>query len=127
MKQLTIVGRILFALPFGLMGLNHFFMYSYMEGIATTFIPGGGWTVILTGLALIAASVSIISKKFIQTSCLLLALLLLIFVVTIHAPGLWSNDHQRFLFALFGVFTNVALMGGALFIAGIYKEKDSEK
>ncbi|MCX6251630.1 MAG: DoxX family protein [Bacteroidetes bacterium] len=126
MKHLTNIGRILFALPFGLMGLNHFLMYSYMEGISTTFIPGGGWTVIMTGLALIAASVSIISKKFIRTSCLLLALLLLIFVLTIHVPGLFSPDHQRFMFALFGLFTNVALMGGALLIAGIYKEKSSE-
>jgi putative oxidoreductase len=127
MKQLTTIGRILFGLPFGIMGLNHFFMYNYMEGMASTFIPGGGWTVIMTGILLIAASVSIISKKFIQTSCWLLALLLLIFVVTIHVPGLFNEDPQRLIFALFGVITNVALMGGALFIAGIYKEKETEK
>ena len=70
MKHLTTAGRILFALPFGIMGLNHFIMYNYLVGIASTFIPGGGWTVIIAGLALIAACISIIVKKFIQLSCL---------------------------------------------------------
>lgn len=127
MKHLTTIGRILFALPFGIMGLNHFFMYNYLEGIASTFIPGGGWTVIMAGLALIAASISIILKKFIRISCLLLALLLLIFILTIHLPALFNATTEKFDFAFFGLFTNTALMGGALFIAGIFKENASEK
>jgi len=124
MKHLTSAGRILFALPFGVMGLNHFLMYDYLVGIASTFIPGGGWTVIITGLALIAACFSIILKKFIQLSCLLLALLLLIFILTIHVPALFNPDPAKFNFAFFGLFTNVALMGASLFIAGIYREKE---
>ena len=124
MKYLSTLGRILFALPFGIMGLNHFLMYNYLVGIASTFIPGGGWTVIMAGMALIAACISIILKKFITLSCLLLAVLLLIFILTIHLPGLFSPNQEKFDFAFFGLFTNLALMGASLFIAGIYREKE---
>jgi putative oxidoreductase len=124
MKHLTTAGRILFALPFGIMGLNHFLMYDYVVGIASTFIPGGGWTVIITGLALITVCISIILKKFIPFSCLLLAVLLLTFILTIHIPALFDANPEKFNFAFFGLFTNLALMGASLFIAGIYKEKE---
>ena len=129
MKHLTTAGRILFALPFGIMGLNHFLMFNYLVGISSTFIPGGGWTVIIAGLALIAACISIILKKFIPLSCMLLAVLLLIFILTIHIPALFDANPEKFNFAFFGLFTNLALMGGSLFISGIYGEKEvkSEK
>jgi len=126
MKHLTTAGRILFALPFGIMGLNHFIMYNYLVGIASTFIPGGGWTVIIAGLALIAACISIIVKKFIQLSCLMLAVLLFIFVLTIHIPALFDANPEKFNFAFFGLFTNLALMGASLFIAGIYRDKEAK-
>lgn len=119
MKHLTTIGRILFALPFGILGLNHFFMTSYYAGTATTFIPGGGVTVILTGIALIAASISIIAKKFIQLSCLLLALLLLVFICMIHIPQLFSPDKTIGTVAMIELFKDTALMGGALMIAGM--------
>ena len=91
MKYLTTIGRILFALPFGIMGLNHFLMTSYYVGMMSTFIPGGGYTILITGLALIAACISIIAKKYVQLSCLLLAILLFLFILTIHIPGLFDQ------------------------------------
>jgi putative oxidoreductase len=134
MKYLTTIGRILFALPFGIMGLNHFIMKSYYLGMVSSFIPGGGYTIIITGLALIAACISIIAKKYIQISCLLLALLLLIFILTIHVPGLFDttlltigNMHPAVsTLAFIELMKDMSLMGGALMIAGIYKEKTNE-
>jgi putative oxidoreductase len=120
MKHLTTIGRILFAIPFGILGLNHFLMYSYYAGIATSFIAGGGFTVIITGLALIAASISILANKFIKISCLLLALLLLIFICAIHIPQLFSPEQAISTMAMIELFKDTALMGGALMIAGMY-------
>jgi len=121
MKHLSTIGRILFALPFGILGLNHFLMYSYYVGIVSSFIPGGGFTVIITGLALIAACISIIIEKFVRLSCLLLALLLLIFIVTIHIPMLFDTSMATM--ALIELFKDTSLLGGSLLIAGIYGEK----
>ena len=123
MKQLAIIGRILFALPFGILGLNHFFMYNYYVGMVSSFIPGGGFTVILTGLALLAASIAIITKKLIRLACLLLALLLLIFICTIHIPGLFEPALANT--AMIELLKDTALLGGALLIAGLYKETEN--
>ena len=124
MKHLTTIGRVLFALPFGILGLNHFFMYNYYVGMVSSFIPGGGFTVVITGLALIAACIAIVFKKFIQIACMLLALLLLIFICTIHIPGLFEPVNANM--ALIELLKDSALMGGALMIAGMYKEENGD-
>jgi uncharacterized membrane protein YphA (DoxX/SURF4 family) len=135
MKYLTTIGRVLFALPFGIMGLNHFLMTSYYVGMMSTFIPGGGYIIIITGLALIAACISIIAKKYIQLSCLLLALLLFLFIITIHIPGLFDSTQITILnmntrvstLAFIELMKDASLMGGALMIAGIYRNEKTEE
>jgi putative oxidoreductase len=121
MKKLTIIGRILFALPFGILGLNHFLMVNYYSGILTSFIPGGGFSVLLAGFAMIACSVSIIFEKFVKISCLTLAGLLLIYILTIHIPQLFNPATSTM--AMIELLKDTALMGGSLIIAGLYKKE----
>ena len=66
MKKITTVGRILFAIPFAIFGFNHFLMTDYYLGMLTSFIPLGAYTIILTGIMMIAVSISIIFKKFVK-------------------------------------------------------------
>jgi len=66
-----------------------------MVGYVPSFIPGGVFWVYLVGLALIAAAVSIIIQKKAKLACLLLAILLMIFVLTIHLPGLFNDNPIR--------------------------------
>lgn len=122
---LTTSGRILFALPFGIIGINHFIVSDFFNGMLTSFIPGGGFMILFTGACLIAASISIILKKYIKLSCLLLALLLLIFILTIHIPQLFEPDKAQI--AFMHLLKDTALMGGALIIAGIYKDDAKEE
>jgi len=124
MKNLTTIGRILFALPFAVFGLNHFIMADFFIGMLNSFIPGTSFTIILTGLALIAASISIIFKKYIKLSCMLLAILLFIFIVSIHIPKLF--DETTRIMSMFALLKDTALMGGALMIAGIYQKGENE-
>lgn len=121
---LTTAGRILFALPFGIIGINHFVVSEFFKPFLSSFIPGGAFTILLTGTCLIAASISIILKKYIKLSCLLLALLLLIFILTIHIPQLFEPANAQF--AFMQLLKDTGLMGGALIIAGIYKEEKAE-
>jgi uncharacterized membrane protein len=122
MKNLTSVGRILFALPFAVFGINHFIMLDYYLGIITSFIPLGAYTIILTGIMLIAVSISIIAKKFIRFSTILLAILLFLFIVTIHIPHLIEGNDQTI--TLIALLKDISLMGGSLMISGIYAEED---
>jgi putative oxidoreductase len=122
MKKITTIGRILFAIPFAIFGINHFLMLDYYMGMLTSFIPLGAYTIILTGIMLIAASISIITKKFVKFSTLLLSILLFIFIVTIHIPHLFIDpDITATLIAL---LKDISLMGGSLMIAGIYSDAD---
>ena len=122
MKKNTTLGRILFAIPFAIFGINHFLMTDYYLGMLTSFIPLGAYTIILTGIMLIATSISIITKKYIKQATLLLAFLLFIFILTIHIPHLFNGiDKTATLIAL---LKDISLMGGSMMIAGIYSESD---
>lgn len=121
MKSLATIGRILFALPFGIIGLNHFLMTDLFLGMMSSFIPGGGYTILLTGTLLIVASVCIILNKFIKVICFSLAGLLLLFILTIHIPGLFTVHFQT---ALIGLLKDTGLMGGALIIASYYRPQE---
>ena len=126
MKNLSIIGRILFALPFGIIGLNHFLFTEIYLGMLTSFIPEGVFTIFLTGAVLIGASISIIFNKYIKTACFILAALLLIFILTIHIPGLFSPDLKTTQFALMELLKDTGLMGGALMIAVYYDKINIE-
>lgn len=125
MKKITTTGRILFAIPFALFGINHFLMMDYYMGILTSFIPLGAYTIILTGLMLISASISIILKKFVKFSTILLASLLFIFIVTIHIPHLFIEADRTT--SIIALLKDISLLGGSLMIAGIYSEEEEPK
>ncbi len=114
MKKLAVLGRILFALPFGIMGLNHFLMTNVFIGMMSSFIPGGAFTVLLTGALLIVGCISIILNKNMKIACFGLAALLCIFIITIHIPGLCTPNWQ---IALVELLKDTGLMGGAIMIA----------
>lgn len=125
MKKLAVLGRILFALPFAIMGLNHFMMTSVFLGMMSSFIPGGAFTILVTGALLIIASISIMLNKFVKTACFWIAGMLLVFIITIHIPGLFTANWE---IALIELLKDIGLMGGAIMIAAyfeVHKEEDA--
>ena len=109
-------GRILFAIPFAVFGLLHFIYGSNMAGIVPSWLPGAIFWVYLTGLAMIAAAVALITKKQIFLASILLAVLMLIFVLTVHLPSALSGGQMS------GLLKDFALGGAALMIAGVFKQ-----
>jgi uncharacterized membrane protein YphA (DoxX/SURF4 family) len=125
MKKLTTAGRILFALPFAVFGINHFLMIDYYMGMLTSFIPQTAYVMILTGIMLIAASISIISGKFIKLSTIMLSVLLFLFIITIHIPHLFSETDKTV--TIIALLKDISLMGGSLMIAGIYSDGEETR
>jgi uncharacterized membrane protein len=125
MKKLTTIGRILFAVPFAIFGINHFLMTDYYVGMLTSFVPRGAYTIVIVGILLIAASLSILSKKYVKFSTLMLACLLFVFIITIHIPHLIHDADKTV--TIITLLKDISLMGGSLMIAGIYSEDDPEK
>ena len=124
MQALTsTVARVLFALPFGIFGLLHLMSGPNMAGMVPSWIPGGVFWVYLTGLAHIAATVSILIQKKAKLASLLLAAMLGVFVLTIHLPGIFgAADEMGRMMSMSGFLKDVALTGGALAFAGLAKD-----
>lgn len=120
MKNLSTIGRLLFGIPFAIFGINHFLFLNFYIGSVSSFIPLGPYTIILTGIFLIMASISIIINRYVRISAILLAIMLFIFIITIHIPGLFNPETWQF--ALIELLKDTSLMGGSLMIAGMVTE-----
>ena len=110
------VARILYAVPFLIFGLNHFMNANMLKGMVPSFVPIPIFWVYLIGLALIAAAVSILTKKYTRLACLSLAALLMVFVLTMHIPGLM--DEKTMMLSMMNMLKDTALSGAALMFAG---------
>ncbi len=110
------IGRIIFAIPFGVFGLLHLFMADAMSGMVPHYVPGGVIWVYLTGLCFIAACIAICANIWVRPAGICLAILLAVFVLTIHVPGLLGPNMGA---SLTNFLKDFALIGGALMVAGI--------
>ena len=112
MKALTTtVPRYVFAIVFIIFGLLHFIGGESMAGMVP--IPGGAIWVYITGVAMLAAGVSFIIKKYDYLAGLLLAALLVIYVLSIHLPSLMGGNEM----SMSQVLKDLALAAGALMVA----------
>jgi putative oxidoreductase len=108
-----IVGRILFGAPYAMFGINHFMALDAMAGAVPTWVPGGGqFWVAFTGLCMIAASISIVIDRGVRVAGPLLALLMIVFAMTLHLPAFLAGDQME----MSSILKNVALAGGALLV-----------
>jgi uncharacterized membrane protein len=87
-------------------------------------IPGGITWVYVIGVAFILAALAFISNKFVKIAGYLLALLLLVFVFTIHLPNYTqSGDPEMRQEAFINMLKDIALAAFALHIAGSADKK----
>ena len=121
MDALPKVGRFLFALPIAAFGALHFMMSDAMAGMVP--IPGGVIWVYITGLALLAAAVSIITGKHSVLATRLLGLMLLIFAVSIHLVAVIGGDQA----AMSMFLKDAALAGGAFVLSGVFSSEEAAR
>lgn len=107
------VAEIIFALTLIVFGINHLRAGEGMAGAVPTFIPGGVIWVYITGAAFILAAIAIFINRYKTLACYLLALMLIIFVITIHLPAI-SGDASGM--ALTSALKDTAIAMGAILI-----------
>src|SRR2546421_4669385 len=113
MKVLTTtIARILFAIPFAIFGILHLMNADKMAGYVP--IPGGAFWMYFTGVALIAAAVSMVTRKLVKIAAIGLAVFLLLTIILIQIPGL--SNPQMAQMAMTGLLKDTSLLGGALLI-----------
>lgn len=87
------IAEIIFALVIGYFGVMHFTSTDMLAGAVPSFMPGDAKTwVYVTGAGHILAAIAIITGIMKTLACYLLAIMLLIFVFTIHLkPAMDGN------------------------------------
>lgn len=112
----TVVARVLFALPFGVFGVFHLMYADKMAAVVP--VPGALFWIYFTGIAMIAGCIALITKIQGKWAALGIALLLLLYIVFIHGPGLSDPARQQLDTAQ--ILKNISLLGGALTWAGLF-------
>ena len=119
-----LLGRIFFSIPFLAFGLMHFTSANQLATIVPSWLPGGILWVYLTGITELCAVASILTGKYTRVVGQLLALQLLIFVATMHVPGLLNaaDDMMKQMF-MTNILKDLGLVGGALLMSHIYADR----
>ncbi len=118
MKNLGLIGKILYALPLVGFGFGHLGNAGAMAGMVPSWIPGGAFWVYLTGIALLLAAISIIINKKAKLATMLLGVMLLIFALTIHLPGMLGGNEA----SMPSFMKDLAMAGAAFFISAHSKD-----
>ncbi len=115
-KHLLTLGRVFFAVPFLIFGVNHLMMADAMASIVPGFLPYATFWVYFTGLALVAAALAILLKRYVKWACYGLAIFLLLTMFTIHFVGIMNGDMMM---PMVGFLKDMGLLGGALLLSSI--------
>ncbi|MFQ5445375.1 MAG: DoxX family protein [Saprospiraceae bacterium] len=115
MNAVLNLGKYIFAIPFAVFGVMHLMNADAMAGMSPF---GGAIVVYITGVALIAAAVSIIIGKMDKLATTLLALFLILTTLLVHAKGL-SNaaDEMASAASMGNLLKDLALAGAAMLYA----------
>jgi uncharacterized membrane protein len=116
----TLVSRIailVYSLVLIVFGLGHFANASKMAGMVPSFLPGGVIWIYLSGAALLLAAIAFIINKQVRLAGYLLGVLLLIFVLTIHLPGMMNaKDEMMKMGSMGNLLKDLAIAAAAFYI-----------
>jgi uncharacterized membrane protein YphA (DoxX/SURF4 family) len=121
MKRLQKAGKWFFVSMFAIFGLLHFGPLKFSLPYIPSYLPYPVFWVYFSGVCLISFSLSAWIGKLDKLAALLLALMMVLFILTIHIPGALEGDF----FQTIGIFRDTAMMGAALMYADKYARDDS--
>lgn len=116
-------GRYIFCIPLIMFGVNHLTKADMMAAMVP--IPGGVFWVYLTGVAMLAAAVAIITnfKGLGSLAAFLAGVLILVYVATIHVPGvIKAKDEMSRMMPMLATLKDLGMVGGAWAISLLMRE-----
>ncbi|HET8860964.1 hypothetical protein [Marivirga sp.] len=116
MKNIILIGKWLFILPFIAFGLLHFGPLEFSLPYVPIWLPFPAFWVYFVGVCFLLFVVSVILKKYDKLATVLLALCLFLFVILVHIPSAVSGDFK----AVIAIFRDLAMCGAAIMYAGAF-------
>lgn len=121
------IAVLILAIVMIVFGLYHFVNPKNLLVYVPEFMPGGIAWVYLVGAAFILAAIAFITHKYAKIAGYLLALLLIIFVITIHVPNyLNAGDTDMKSMAFVNVLKDTALAAFAMYIGSNARNLDKD-
>jgi uncharacterized membrane protein len=119
------VGRYLFGISLPVFGILHFIYLDYVAGAIPAWIPAPTFWAYLTGVAHIAAGLSIVINVKARLAALLLGWMFGLWVLLLHIPRAVASSHNRNEWS--STIIALAMCGGSLLIAGSLIRKETVK
>jgi uncharacterized membrane protein len=121
MKRHPIVSRAaiyLLSIVLFAFGLFHFLHPRDLLVYVPAFVPGGIYWVYFVGIAFMLTAISFLTNRMVKVAGYLLAVLLVIFILSIHLPNyLHAGEKEMRQMALVNLLKDTAIVGFALHIA----------
>jgi len=96
LERMIPLGRVFVAAPLATFGGLHLAAAGGLSQMVPAWVPWHLFWAYFVGLALLVTALSLIWDRFVRWSSLLCAAMLLIFVATIHVPGVMAAPNDRF-------------------------------
>jgi len=94
--KLLLLGPLFFAMPLAVFGTQHFVQTAGIMGIMPQWIPAHRFFVLLVGICLLAAALSIATRIQSALAAFLFAVMMLCFEALMIIPGAVADPHDRF-------------------------------
>jgi len=116
--RLADVGRFLIAISLVVFAVQHFMYAGFVATLVPAWIPARLFWAYFTGIAFVAAAISIATKRMLGIAAMLLGTMFFLFVVLLHIPrvaGAIRNGNE-----VTSLFVAVAMCGLSYALAGVY-------
>ncbi len=114
-NKILSLGKWVFVIPFAVFSIKHIMNAHEMVGQVPAFFSGGVFWIYLVHIAQLLFAVSVVVGKYDKLAAALCALMLIIFVLTLHFPGL--SNLQLSNIAFNNLLKDIGLAGGAMMYA----------
>jgi uncharacterized membrane protein YphA (DoxX/SURF4 family) len=125
LDKLVVLGPVFVAAPLATFGAEHQVEGRLMAGMVPHWIPWHVFWIYFVGLALIAAALSLTFRRCLLWSASLLAILFLIFVLTMDLPATIAQPTNRINWVL--LLRETSFGSGALALTGILLRQKSDQ
>jgi uncharacterized membrane protein len=120
LEKIVALGPVFLAVPIAVFGTEHFTATRILAGMVPGWIPGHLFWALFVGACLISAALSIAVRKYAGIAAALLGLMILLFVLLIHIPGIANTPASQLLWVV--ALRDLAFSGGALSVAATQKD-----
>jgi uncharacterized membrane protein len=120
LDKFVALGPLFIAIPIAIFGTEHFTAATILAGMVPGWIPGHMFWALFVGTCLIAAALSIATRRYVWIAAALLGFMICLFVLLIHIPNIVGAPHSRILWVV--ALRDLAFAGGAFSVSAAQKD-----